>query len=83
MRCVSLPGSGQLLDGSNPNLRTTATFKEIPIAVSTEPWIVGTYEKTPKGVGLDWFFVVKRDLWVNPNKSDDVLKAKFAKASQK
>jgi hypothetical protein len=67
----------QLLSGKDPSFRTTAT-KEASAVVSTEPYLKGTFEKRPQGVGADWFFVVKQNLWVNPRKIEEVLKTKLA-----
>ncbi|HWB61009.1 MAG TPA: hypothetical protein VG733_16050 [Chthoniobacteraceae bacterium] len=66
----------ELLSGTDPDCRFSS-IKEVPTNISTEAYVEGTFEKPPKGVGPDWFYVVGKSLWVNPQKIDEVLKAKY------
>jgi len=47
-------------------------------AVSTASSLAGSLDQVPAGVGKNWFFVLGKNLWVNPAKINDVLKTKFA-----
>jgi hypothetical protein len=49
-----------------------------PATVSTAPCLAGSLDQIPTGAGKNWFFVVGKNLWVNPAKINDVLKTKFA-----
>ncbi len=71
-----------LLNGKDPSFRTIA-IKEASSVVSKKPCIAGTFETRPKGIGTDWFYVIKQGLWVNPQKIDEVLKTKLAKTERK
>jgi hypothetical protein len=42
--------------------------KRKPAAISTHALIAGDYEHPPEEAGVDWFYVVKKRLWVNPRK---------------
>jgi hypothetical protein len=45
---------------------------------SIEACLVGDFEHPPSGVGDNWFYVVGKNLWVNPAKMEEVAAAKFA-----
>jgi hypothetical protein len=66
------------IDGKDPSCRTTTTQQTTSI-VSTEPYLEGTLERRPNGAGADWFYIVNKRWWVNPQKMDDTLKAMYSK----
>src|SRR5207248_367509 len=57
----------ELLAGKIPGFRKTNINKGNG-DVSPEPYVRGTFQDPPKGVGPNWFYAVKKGLWVNPDK---------------
>ena len=43
------------------------------VDASTEAFVAGSFEHPPKKIGTDWFYLVKRGLWVNPKRWYEVL----------
>ena len=68
----------QLLLTSNDPILRRVVISGTAAMGSTEACLAGSFEKPPKGVGKDWFFVVTQGLWVNPRRIDEVVKAKLA-----
>jgi hypothetical protein len=49
-----------------------------PATGGTKAWIAASFDMPPAGVGKDWFYVVGKNLWVNPSEIGQVLKEKLA-----
>ena len=54
-----------------------------PKSTTTNSYIAGFYEFPPAGVGANWFYVVNKQLWVDPEKIIEVLNSKVMRAEQK
>jgi hypothetical protein len=70
----------ELLSGKSEAFRST-TIKHQPTSASAEAAISGKFEERPKDAGVDWFFSVNKNLWVNPAKMDAAIKEIIAKPS--
>jgi hypothetical protein len=63
----------QLLNGKVPWFRSA--FNTNPLTIfSPEPTVAGTFEKPPGNVGANWFYLVNRGLWINPDKIENISK---------
>lgn len=66
----------ELLTG-NESIFRRVILSHAPATAAAKAWIAGPFEKTPAGVGKDWFYVVGKNLWVNPREIGEALKEKL------
>ena len=66
----------ELLTG-NESVFRRVIISRAPATAGTEAFIAGPLDKVPKEAGKDWFYVVGKNLWVNPREIGKVLREKM------
>jgi len=64
------------LQGQPVSFRKTLIDKQ-PDIISKEPCIPESFQRRPKDAGANWFYLVRKQLWINPEKMQDALNSKI------